>query len=505
MRQDRVLKPLLLLSACVVVWLAFSLGRIYERTEQRRVKHIKAAVADKTAELIEEGDISPPDEAMGAPGRLRIATTPYCMDAPFEYKLSSWNCHVEETDSPQIWRLLAGQLYNTREKRCLSAEQSSNRIRMHECHTDLSKIKFQRRGRRSPLVQMVFPAKSTPERQLCLTAVVDNISTNTLPTQFGYKLKPCSSEGEQLCKQLILNNALGLEHDKAEQDIIFHHDPLAWIPPPALAPQPEKPVRILCWVMAHPGKLLTRARGINSTWGQQCDSLLFATISDTRHLGLDWLPLSIPEEPDRRSYLWFKSQQAWQKLYQSSINDYDYFIRADDDAYLHMHNLKLYLAQRNADVPEYFGRLYNAAGDLYYSGGSGTILSRGALKLLGKALVDKSPDIFSPHPTFADDLELGVSMLKLGVVAKPWLDDKGRHLFLGLGLEEERTLKRDVDSGHWLMEYDKQFKGGSECCSTRWLGTHYVDWEALYYYHDLAELGCEAAGLPAWWVAADGR
>jgi hypothetical protein len=257
--------------------------------------------------------------------------------------------------------------------------------------------------------------------------------------------------------------------------------------------------------MAHPDKLNTRARGINNTWGQQCDSLLFATTSDTSSHGLAWLPLVIPEEPDRRSYLWFKSQQAWAKLYSTVLADFDYFIRADDDTYMHMHNLRAFLSQRDPADPEYFGRLYNAQGDLYYSGGSGTVLSRGALELLGRASVAKQPDIFSPHPTFADDLELGVSMLKLGVVARPWLDEQGRHMFLGTGLEEERQMKRSVDDGHWLFVYDKHFKEGTECCSTRWLATHYVDWEAMFYYHDLTELGCEAAGLPVWWVAADGR
>ena len=102
------------------------------------------------------------------------------------------------------------QLYNTDAKQCFSAQPDSLQLGLDECHTAMSEIVFRRHGRRSPLMQLVFPAKTEGEQQLCLTPVVANVSTDTTPIQFGYQLQPCATKGAALCKQLVLNNALGV-------------------------------------------------------------------------------------------------------------------------------------------------------------------------------------------------------------------------------------------------------------------------------------------------------
>jgi hypothetical protein len=65
------------------------------------------------------------------------------------------------------------------------------------------------------------------------------------------------------------------------------------------------------------------------------------------------------------------------------------------------------LKEHSAADPIYLGRLYSAEGTHFYSGGSGTILSREALRRFTEAVKTKSDDVVAPYDTFADDLELG--------------------------------------------------------------------------------------------------
>lgn len=68
-------------------------------------------------------------------------------------------------------------------------------------------------------------------------------------------------------------------------------------------------------------------------------------------------------------------------------------------------NLRKWLEGMDPSEPHYLGRRFNGhlEGRIvpFYSGGPGTILSRGALQRLGKA-VDKNASIFNPWDTFAD-------------------------------------------------------------------------------------------------------
>lgn len=88
-------------------------------------------------------------------------------------------------------------------------------------------------------------------------------------------------------------------------------------------------------------------------------------------------------------------------------------------------------------------------------------------------------DVFAPYDTFADDLELGQAMVRLGVPILDLRDAEGRELYLGLGLDEERDVRRASDPGHWVFEYARDFREGYECCSNRWVATHYTGTRAV--------------------------
>ena len=79
---------------------------------------------------------------------------------------------------------------------------------------------------------------------------------------------------------------------------------------------------------------------INSTWGQECDLLLFMT---TKHqAGLNTIVLSLGED-EARHFLWRKSVMSWSLMYAHLLDKYDWFIRADDDTFFNMDNLRGFL------------------------------------------------------------------------------------------------------------------------------------------------------------------
>ena len=63
-----------------------------------------------------------------------------------------------------------------------------------------------------------------------------------------------------------------------------------------------------------------------------------------------------------------------------------------------------------------------------------------------------------------------------------------------LGLDDERSLTRKKNKGHWLWTYDRDAREGIQCCSTRWIGTHYVPPYVMRNLEDLHAVGCEGAG-----------
>ena len=100
-------------------------------------------------------------------------------------------------------------------------------------------------------------------------------------------------------------------------------------------------------------------------------------------------------------------------------------------------------------------------------------MSRAAVQKLRDAF-ENHPNLFSGADTFADDLELSLTLRRLGIETQHTLDAEGRQVFLALGLEEERGVTRERDGGHWIWQYDPSFRQGINCCSKSWIATHYI-------------------------------
>ena len=143
----------------------------------------------------------------------------------------------------------------------------------------------------------------------------------------------------------------------------------------------DKLPRILCWVLTDPKQLDKRAVHVRDTWARHCDLALF--MSSETNTTFPTIGLNVKAG---RNHLAPKSKQAWIYVYEHYLNDFEYFVKADDDTFIIVENLRRYMANRNPEEPEFFGhRMYLSLFGrkiIYNSGGPGQVLSRKALKLM---------------------------------------------------------------------------------------------------------------------------
>jgi epoxyqueuosine reductase QueG len=85
-------------------------------------------------------------------------------------------------------------------------------------------------------------------------------------------------------------------------------------------------VKILCMVMTYPANHDTKAVHVRRTWGRRCNKLLFMTSAN--HSELETVVL---DGDDNREELWNKTKKGFMHLYDHYLNDFDYFLKADDD------------------------------------------------------------------------------------------------------------------------------------------------------------------------------
>eukprot|EP00047_Mylnosiga_fluctuans_P008630 m.259500 g.259500 ORF g.259500 m.259500 type:complete len:721 (+) comp22550_c0_seq1:55-2217(+) len=250
--------------------------------------------------------------------------------------------------------------------------------------------------------------------------------------------------------------------------------------------------RLLCFIMAMPQNFATKGAAVNRTWGRECDILLFFSTE----LVPGYNVIKSPIEGEDRDLLWRKAQHAWLHVARKFADKADFFVRADDDTYINMDNLRALLEPHDPDGRLFIGRLLYPEGvkdEGFYSGGSSIIASRGTMVHFAKSAA-KNRWIFGEEDTFADDLEISLTMARIGINPVDTLDAEGRNLFHTLGVGVERSLTRKKDPSMWLWTYSPSAIEGMSCCSKRWISSHYTSPPEMYMLDDLHALGCEAAG-----------
>ena len=164
--------------------------------------------------------------------------------------------------------------------------------------------------------------------------------------------------------------------------------------------------RIFCLIITSAANLNTRARSVHESWAPNCDNyklvmvvpevvlnqskliLTNATLLSGFEMTFDQMPLLQPPNYtlDRYNRLTDKIYSTLKYLYLNH-NDYDWYLKADDDTFVFVENLRNFLSRKNKTSPVTYGYDFNCYVDKgYHSGGAGYVLSNEALKRIGNRL-----------------------------------------------------------------------------------------------------------------------
>uniref|UniRef100_A0A0K0FP21 N-acetylgalactosaminide beta-1,3-galactosyltransferase n=1 Tax=Strongyloides venezuelensis TaxID=75913 RepID=A0A0K0FP21_STRVS len=163
------------------------------------------------------------------------------------------------------------------------------------------------------------------------------------------------------------------------------------------------------------------------TWLKRCNGYVFASSEND-----PTLPSIKAFRKDNYKYSFGKVKKALRWVWKNHRNEYDYVLKADDDAYLVMENLRAFLLNENPNDHSYFGfTVYNPPGDKangYIQGGSGYVFSRKTFNtLVEKGLNNKK--YCTPRNKVLDDMEVGRCLMKMGIKPTFLGDDRNRFVF----------------------------------------------------------------------------
>ena len=156
---------------------------------------------------------------------------------------------------------------------------------------------------------------------------------------------------------------------------------------------------VLVGVLTQQEYLATRAKTLYETWGKEVDKLILFVGEDCNiSADLSHLPIVKLEGVPDHVYPPLKKAFAVMKyMYSHHVNEFKWFIRADDDMYLRTTKLtdllnrmnpyeQVYLGRAGAGRKEDLERLELLPHERYCMGGPGVILSNGAMRGVGPHL-----------------------------------------------------------------------------------------------------------------------
>ena len=137
-------------------------------------------------------------------------------------------------------------------------------------------------------------------------------------------------------------------------------------------------VRLLCMVLTTPKNYKKKAVHVQATWGRKCNTLVF--LSDTSRVLKKPENLQVIELVGTRGRekLWEKVKRGMVSVAQSYNGTFDFLLKADDDTYVVVDNLRNLISRMDPSEEFIFGHKQNDQGVSYLSGGSGYVMSSSA-------------------------------------------------------------------------------------------------------------------------------
>lgn len=285
------------------------------------------------------------------------------------------------------------------------------------------------------------------------------------------------------------------------------------------SPLPRAP-KILCFVNTHEDNHDTKVKAIRETWGTKCDKLVFASSKTDESLDA----VRIPNANYTYDDLWGKHRETLRHLHSTYKDEYDWFLKADDDTYVITENLRAFLGspeiqeQHQRGDPLHIGNpvamwideeglhdkrhldesilvpfLEKADFKLIFNvGGAGYAMNHAFLENLME-WIDRPECAPTKHlSTLLDDTMLSVCSASFG--AFPYMktrDSLGRERFHQESPSTLYTLKPGDMLYHTYVGGKRLtggFQVGEDCCSSESVTFHHLNPSDMHDVHDLMYL-----------------
>lgn len=172
--------------------------------------------------------------------------------------------------------------------------------------------------------------------------------------------------------------------------------------------------------MTGPKYLQSRTRHIQATWAKHCDKVLYMSSVET-----DFPTVGLNVSEGRNQLSW-KTIRAFHYIHQKHLDDADWFLKADDDTFVVVENLRHVLSKYDTEKPLYLGRRFAPfIHQGYMSGGAGYVLSKEALR---RYVVGFETEKCNHYSTI-EDMAMGKCMEMMKVDPADSRDLKGRQTF----------------------------------------------------------------------------
>ncbi|GAB6026181.1 hypothetical protein CHUAL_012392 [Chamberlinius hualienensis] len=238
-------------------------------------------------------------------------------------------------------------------------------------------------------------------------------------------------------------------------------------------------VKLLCWVPVTKATI-NEVNAVNSTWLKRCDRTLF--VGDTTTTGLnDIISLNVTTG---RQYLWFKTRDALQYIYNNYFDDYDWFFKADTDTYVIVENLRYVLSTLDDNQPQYVGlvldlnKTHNNVNLTLQAGGPGYVLNKLALK----KLITQAYKNESCYKGFRqeEDVMLGWCFQLMKVNPHEPTDEQNRtHFFPMTPYYHVAAPITSESSWYWKIAV-RPAKTSIDCCSKYAISFHFMTEELIW-------------------------
>jgi glycoprotein-N-acetylgalactosamine 3-beta-galactosyltransferase len=159
-------------------------------------------------------------------------------------------------------------------------------------------------------------------------------------------------------------------------------------------------------------------------WAQQCDNYAFFAKLNTskqseQHLRSKFSILEpVGLVVDEYEKLSLKVFATFRDTY-SKYGHYDWYLKADDDTFIFMDHLKMFLKDKKSTDPVTYGHdfLYDDIPKGYHSGGAGYVLSNEALRRMHEVLVqnDSFCETTSIDSKMIEDLDVAKCLRRLKI------------------------------------------------------------------------------------------